>query len=189
MDAIEIKPRIRFTYEDYKNLPESETKRYELLDGELVMVPAPTIGHQRISRNILVMLWDYLQEHPIGEILDAPCDVRLGEDVVQPDIIYIANERRSIIKEELVDGAPDIVVEVFSPATVGRDKTYKRTLYARQGVREYWLVDPDERTIEVLRLTEAGFEHLATYHEADTLTSHLLPGLEMSLAEVFTEAK
>ena len=182
---VRVKPRIRFTYEDYKNLPESETKRYELLDGELVMVPAPSVGHQRISRNILVLLWAYLREHPIGEILHAPCDVHMGDDVVQPDIIYIANEHRDIIKEEEINGAPDMVIEIFSPATVGRDRTYKRTLYARHGVREYWLVDPEERTIEVLGLTEAGFEPLATYSEADTLTSPLLPGLALPIKEVF----
>ena len=185
--VVRIQPRIRFTYEDYKHLPESETKRYELLDGELIMVPAPSIGHQRVSRNMLLLLGAYLREHPRGEILDAPCDVRLGEDVVQPDVIYITNERRTIIKEEAVEGAPDVVIEILSPVTAGRDRTYKRTLYARHGVREYWLVDPEERTIEVLQLTEAGFKLSATYNETGTLISPLFPGLALPLTEVFVE--
>ena len=102
-------PRIRFRYEDYKSLPESMVKRYELLDGELLMVPAPTTTHQRISRNLEVLLHDYCQRTGFGEVLHSPVDVVFGEadsrEVVQPDILIVATERLSIIAEEEIDEA------------------------------------------------------------------------------------
>lgn len=178
------KPKIKFTYQDYKNLPESETKRYELLEGELVMVPSPTTYHQRISANIVYLLQDFVRKHDLGFVYDAPCDVVLSpEDVVQPDIFFITKERSGIIAEGNIRGAPDLIIEILSPATAERDRTYKRTLYARHGVREYWLVDPDKRAIEVMILGEKGFQSVGVYTQ--TLTSPIFPGLTINLAEVF----
>lgn len=178
------KPQIKFTYQDYKNLPESETKRYELLEGELIMVPSPTTYHQRISANLEYVLQNFVRKHNLGVVYNAPCDVLLSEvDVVQPDIFFISKERSWIIAEENVLGAPDLVIEILSPKTAERDRTYKRTLYARSGVKEYWLVDPGTRSVEVLTLTEKGFQSVGTYQE--TLTSPSLPGLTITLSEVF----
>ena len=180
---------IKFTYKDYKSLPESERERYELLEGELVMVPSPTPYHQRISRNLEWHLWGFVRARQLGEVLAAPCDVVLGERgeerVVQPDIIFISKAREEIIQEEEVRGAPDLVIEVLSPATAERDRTYKRTLYARHGVKEYWLVDPETKTIEVLELGERGYERAGLYKGDEVLTSPLLPGLRVPLSEVF----
>ena len=154
--------QIRFRYEDYKSLAESMEKRYELLDGDLLMVPAPTTTHQRISRNLEVRLYEYCQRTGVGEVLDSPVDVVLGEadarEVVQPDILLVAKERLSIIAEEEVRGAPDLVVEILSTGTEHRDRGYKKILYGRYGVREYWIVDPADRAIEVHRLTPSGLE-------------------------------
>ncbi len=178
------KSKIKFTYQDYKNLPESETKRYELLEGELIMVPSPTTYHQRISRNLEHILWDLVRKHDLGFIYNAPLDVVFSEqDVAQPDIIFILKEHSQIITEENIQGAPDLIIEILSPATAERDRTYKRTLYARNGVKEYWLVDPDKRTIEVMILTEEGFQQVGVYNK--TLTSPILPGLSLNLSEVF----
>ncbi|OGF53808.1 MAG: hypothetical protein A2Z21_01030 [Candidatus Fraserbacteria bacterium RBG_16_55_9] len=105
--------------------------------------------------------------------------------MAQPDILYISNERRTIIHEEEIRGAPDLIVEILSPSTVGYDRTYKRTLYARHGVKEYWLVDPEEETIEVLTLGKRGYRQAALYRENQTLESPLLAGLTISLGEVF----
>ena len=179
------KTKIKFTYEDYKSLPESETKRYELLEGELVMVPSPTFEHQDILSNLLVELWNFVEEHDLGVVVTAPLDVVLGEDVVQPDILYVSKRRARIITHEEIRGAPDLVVEILAPPTAQRDRTYKKRLYARHGVREYWLVDPDEKTIEVLSLGERGFERVSLYHEDETLSSPLLPGLKIELKEIF----
>lgn len=183
------KATIKFTYEDYKSLPESETKRYELLEGELVMVPSPTERHQRIARNLLVILWQFVRERGLGQVYNAPLDVVLGvgeeREVAQPDILFISKERAEIIAEEEIRGAPDLVVEVLSEATRERDRAYKRTLYARHGVKEYWLVDPETKIIEVLKLGKRGYERAGLYRKGEALASPLLSGLEIRLSEVF----
>lgn len=180
------KVRIPFTVRDYKALPESETKRYELLGGELVVVPSPTWRHQDVSRKLQFQLQAFVEEHKLGYVVDAPLDVVLSdEDVVQPDILYISHERSSIIREDGVYGAPDLIVEILSPTTAERDRTFKKTLYARHGVQEYWLVDPQANTVEVFTLQEQGYERSALYGVEDTLRSPLLAGLEIPLAKIF----
>ncbi|MFQ6090929.1 MAG: Uma2 family endonuclease [Candidatus Bipolaricaulia bacterium] len=179
------KVQIKFTYKDYKSLPESETKRFELWEGELVMVPSPTTYHQRISKRLEITLIEHIEGSGLGEVLHAPLDVILSEEIVlQPDIIFIAKEHSEIIAEEGIRGAPDLVVEILSPATAERDRTYKRTLYARYGIREYWLVDPREKTAEVLEWTESGYRRSGLYRDDEVLSSPLLD-LEIELSQVF----
>src|SRR3972149_4051011 len=104
---------IKFTYEAYKSLPESETKRYELLEGELVMVPSPGFEHQRISGELQFRLSQYVREKKLGIVLDAPLDVVLGrkgeENVLQPDLLFISTDRSAVIREQEIRGAPDLV--------------------------------------------------------------------------------
>ena len=180
-----LNTKIKFTYKDYKSLPESETRRYELIEGELIMVPSPSFEHQRISRNLEFILHSFVQEKNLGTIIDAPFDVHLGEDVVQPDILFISKARSKIITEEEIQGAPDLVIEILSSATAERDRTYKKTLYARHGVQEYWIVDPEKRTVEVMTLGKAGFESPGTYGKMDSLKSPIFPGLTINLSDVF----
>ena len=138
--------RIKFTYEDYKHTPED--KRYELLDGELIMVLAPRTAHQRTSRDILIPINTFVAENDLGEVFIAPCDVVLSEtDVVQPDLLFVSKERSHIINEDNIRGAPDLVIEILSPSTAQRDRTLKRTLYALHGVPEYWQADTDARRL------------------------------------------
>ena len=178
--------KIKFTVEDYQHLPESETKRYELLGGEIAMAPAPVPYHQEISGKIYFALIRHIRDHHLGKVYDAPLDVILAEeDVVQPDILFISNTRLKIIREEAIHGAPDLVIEILSPATAGRDRSFKRTLYARSGVREYWLVDPETRTIEVLTLGPQGYQLAGRYEKSQTLRSPLLTDLSIALDEVF----
>ena len=106
-------------------------------------------------------------------------------DVVQPDLLFVSNERRRIITAANIQGAPDLVVEILSPATAERDKGYKRTLYAQHGVREYWMVGTDAGTITVLLLGDDGFEVVDTFGEGDTLTSPALAGLSLKVDDVF----
>jgi len=185
----ELKAKIKFTYEDYKSLPESETKRYELLGGELIMVPSPSTHHQRISGRLWSILRTFVLRRGLGEVFYAPLDVVLGEgeerEVVQPDIIYVSKERSQIIAEEEIRGAPDLVIEIISPGTEDRDRHYKKTLYARHRVREYWIVDPEAKTVEVYALGEKGFELVKAYKADELLKSPLLQGLEVDLKEVF----
>lgn len=185
-----VPTRIRFTYRDYKSIPETDPRRFELLDGELVMVPAPSISHQRASGNLEFILREFVRRHQLGWVLDAPIDVVLGEgdevEVVQPDILFISRERRHMLHHDEIRGAPDLVVEVLSPATEARDRGYKRTLYARHGVKEYWLVDPEKQTLEVYTLTPKGLERVASYQRGQTARSPLL-GLEFPVDQVFAE--
>jgi Uma2 family endonuclease len=175
---------LRFTYEDYVLLPED--RRYEVIDGELYLTPAPTPYHQIVKRRIEQHLLEHVQSRGLGEILDAPCDVVLSRfDVLQPDIFFIAAGRLSIMGEKYISDAPDLVVEVLSPGTRKRDRVFKPKRYARFGVREMWIADPDRKTIEVFVNAEEGFRAQALYRGDDVLRSPLLPGLEIPLARVF----
>jgi len=180
--------RIKLTYEDYRNAPESERERYELFEGELVMVPSPSFKHQLILGNLVDLLRKFVSENDLGMVLFAPLDVILSDDtVLQPDMLFVAKERASIAVKEGIRGAPDLVIEILSEATAKRDRTYKRALYARHGVKEYWLVDPATKTIEVLELEEQGFSRVARYacKEKAPLKSPLLAGLSIDLEKVF----
>ena len=181
-----LNTKIKFTYKDYKSLPESETKRYELIEGELIMVPSPNEYHQRISGRLEFILRAFVEGKNLGRVYDAPFDVVFSkEDVVQPDILFISKARSKIITEEEIRGGPDLVIEILSPATAERDRTYKKTLYARHGVREYWIVDLEEKTIEVMTLGKAGFESSGTYGKMGSLKSSIFPNLAINLSEVF----
>jgi Uma2 family endonuclease len=183
------KSPIPFTYEDYKSLPEAMDRRYELMDGELCMVPAPTTIHQDVSQNIEFLLVQHVRATRCGRVLDAPVDVVLGEgsrrDVVQPDIVFVAAARAAIITPAEVAGAPDLVVEILSPGTEDRDRGYKRTLYERSGVREYWIVNSDEASIEVYRLSPTGFEAPVRYGPADLVVSATVPDFRLPVVEAF----
>jgi len=175
---------IKFTYHDYLQLPDD--KRYELVEGELYLVPAPNLYHQRISREIVAVLYPHVRKYDLGEVFFAPCDVVFSDiSVVQPDLIFVSRERLAILAEANVQGAPDLVVEILSPSTGHRDLGIKRNLYAKYGVREYWIVDPDRKTVEVLSWTESGYRTEAVVPATGTLDSALFPDLELDLAEIF----
>jgi Uma2 family endonuclease len=185
-----VHPQIRFSYEDYRSMAESMEKRYELLDGEMIVVPAPTTTHQFVSRNLEFILHAYVRQHDLGSILNSPVDVVFGQgqqrEVVQPDVIFVGRDREAIITEAEIQGAPDLVIEVLSPGTEVRDRGYKRLLYGRHGVREYWIVDPEVQTIEVFRVTGSSFDCVRRAGLGDTLACALFPGLLIDLREVFT---
>jgi Uma2 family endonuclease len=175
---------IKFTYQDYLQLPED--RRYEIVDGDLFMVPAPVPYHQRVSRNLARYLDRFVTDNDLGEVFSAPCDLLLSEtDVVQPDLFYISKARLSIITETNIQGAPDLIVEILSPATAQRDRGIKQKLYARGGVAEYWIVDPATKSVEVLTLKAGAFQVAGRYGPHDTLVSPLLPGLPIPLPQVF----
>jgi Uma2 family endonuclease len=183
------KPKIKYTYEDYKSLSVFENMQYELLDGEIIMVPAPSTYHQKISGQIYFLIKLFVEKTSSGVIFYSPLDIVLegeeGCDVVQPDLIFISKDRLDIIKEEEIRGAPDLVIEILSPATEKKDRFYKKSLYARHAVREYWIVDPDKKTIELYTLTEEGFKLHQEYKVGDILRSIVLEGLEIDLKDIF----
>ena len=177
---------IKHTYADY--LKTSDDERYELLYGELVMAPAPREIHQSILGRLHIDMGVFLDEHNLGYIYFSPFDVVLSDtNVVQPDLLFISNERAQIITPDNIQGAPDLVVEILSPATAERDRSVKFELYAEHGVQEYWIVDPDARTITVFLLNEGDFEEVDTYSEGETLTSPMLAGFTFTLEGKFRQ--
>ena len=177
-------PTFKFTYADYRNAPDD--KRYELLDGDLVVVPAPKEVHQRVLINLTILLGQLVRHTGVGEIYAAPFDVVLTDtDVVQPDLLFVSNERAHIITDENVQGAPDLVIEILSPSTAERDKTFKRSLYAKHGVKEYWLVDTDAETVTVLVWDAHHFVEIGVCGKGQTLSSPTLKGFTLNSDEIF----
>ncbi len=174
----------RLTYEDYLKTPDDE--RYELLDGALIVPPAPNTAHQSVQAELGWRMARFIREGGLGHLFFAPTDVVLSRtDVVQPDLLFISSERVDIITPANIQGAPDLIVEIRSDSTAERDESFKRQLYADCGVEEYWLVDPEAATISVLLLGENGYEEAATYTLGQILTSPMLDGLLVNLDDLF----
>ena len=187
-------PVVKFTYEDYLATPSDE--RYELLDGDLIMVPAPNLKHQKVQRRLGQRLSQFIEEHDLGEFFYAPCDVFLSDsNVVQPDLLFVSREHEHLLSDgEKVRGAPDLVVEILSPSTADKDRGStadkdrgsKRELYGRHGVAEYWLVDPIAETVSIHRQRGGVLAATDTFSRGQTLRSALLAGLELRLDDVFS---
>lgn len=173
------------TYQDYLETPDDV--RYELIDGELlVMEPAPATSHQRVAVNLAVLLAPFAREQGLGEVFIAPTDVYLSEtNVLQPDLLFVSAARSSIVTERDVHGAPDLVIEIASPATALRDRNVKMEVYARHGVAECWLVDPAAATIETFRSEDGRMAATGRYGRTDTFATPLLPGLTIDPRKVF----
>ena len=182
--------RRAWTYRDLVALPEDQL-RHELIDGEHVVTPSPGTVHQRILLNLVRHLLPYLDRSGLGRMLVAPFDVKLSLfTVVVPDIVYFTADRFArVVNEKHATAAPDLVVEILSPGTRRRDKGRKRAVYDREGVQEYWIVDPDARLITALRRPRAGagLTDVITAAAAGggVLESPLFPGLQVPLREVF----
>jgi len=179
-------PQVRLSVRDYLNIPAEDENRYELIDGELYMAPAPSWEHQRTSGKLYSALDRFVYANGLGEVVMAPLDVYLSdEDVFQPDIVFISNERLDIIRSDGLHGAPDLVIEVLSPGTERRDRTLKSERYAMFGVREYWQADPVDKTIAVLRAQDGVFAQVGVFTEGMSLETGLLPGLQVDVSGVF----
>jgi Uma2 family endonuclease len=173
------------TYDDYLTLP-NDGKRYELIEGELFMTPAPTTEHQDISFRLERLLYEFVLKSNRGHIYHAPVDVVFSmTDVVEPDIIYISKEREHIITKRNIIAAPDLVVEILSEGTETIDRTAKKALYEKYGVMEYWIVDPDGKTLECFVLKEGKSVLFGSFCINDMFESTLLKGFRVNLKEVF----
>lgn len=144
------------------------------------------MAHQEVSKRLYRALLEWVEDRGLGKVYFAPLDVVLSEyDVVQPDLLYVSNDRVGIIKEANIWGAPDLVVEVLSPGTAGWDRKIKRQTYARFGIRELWLADPESRSIEVATLKDGDLSTAGVYPLGSTLVSRILPGLKLCVDTVF----
>ena len=150
------------------------------------MAPSPSFQHQQVSLRLASALFRYVEAHESGTVVAAPMDVRLAEDtVIQPDLMYIASTRDDIISDQHVEGAPDLVVEIFSPSTAHRDVGVKKRLYEQHGVREYWTLDPSTQSVEVHANTESGFVQQARVVETGRVTSTVIDGFEIDVTHLF----
>jgi len=173
------------TYEDYCAMPE-DGRRYQLIEGDLDVIPAPSTTHQRVSQNLELILAYHIRGHRLGAIFHAPIDVLLAPDtVVQPDVVFVSRERRSVVTERGIEGPPDLVVEILSPKTRRLDRTTKMRVYARFGVRECWLIDPEAQSFEVFRLSGGAYVLAQAASGSETASSDLFPGLTLSLEAIF----
>jgi Uma2 family endonuclease len=176
------------TRHDYQELPEGPP-HYQVIEGDLVMSPSPNLFHQSVAGRIYLILAQFLEKHPIGFVFIAPLDVFLTElNVYQPDVVFVSNQRRSIITRDGIEGAPDLVVEVLSPGTARLDRGSKRKIYARTGVKELWLVDPEAKLIAVYQLAKDAEAPAATHDAKAVFQSSLLPGLRIKASSIFKSA-
>ena len=160
----------------------------QLIQGNIVMAPSPFRSHQRVIQRIYQAIQNHLDRNPCGEAYLAPFDVHFGEnDVLCPDLSFFSNERCALLSERGAEGAPDLVIEVLSPATARRDRKEKREIYTHYGVRELWLVHPELETIEVFDLIKQPDQPVAVLENGThaVIATDILPGLQAPLADIF----
>ena len=185
MSARIIDPLI--TVEDLDALPD-DGNRYELFEGELFVSRAPGLTHQRVIGNVYAVVRFYLDDNPVGEIVLTPGVIFDFYNAAIPDALFISNERREeVITGERVTAAPDLMIEIVSPGkeNARRDRVVKRQAYAKYGVKEYWVIDPESRSLEIYRLRGDVLELVETLTGVDEVTSPLLPGLRFSVHRIF----
>jgi Uma2 family endonuclease len=165
-----------------------DNNRYELIEGELFVSRAPGIPHQRVLNNLQFALESYVKENPIGIVVPGAGAVFSDYDAVIPDLVFVRNERWSeVVTEIRFTGAPDLVLEIMSPGKENRDcdLLVKRQLYAKYGVAEYWVVDAENRLVQVYRLQKQRLENVATWRSSEEITTPLLPGFQLSVSAIF----
>ena len=173
-----------YTYKDYAQLPEGAP--YELINGQLVEEPSPSSLHQDIAFTLSGMLYDFLKSKKCGKAFAAPLDVYFEEkETFQPDLIFISNKRLNIVKEQNIEGAPDIIFEILSPATAYYDLRHKKDIYAKHGVKEYWIIDPMEKSIEVYEQKDSEFELHSKQINSGKVNSQVLSTFTFTLEEIF----
>jgi Uma2 family endonuclease len=176
----------KVTYDHYRLMDDG--KRYELIDGELLeMTPAPTPRHQQVLGRIYLALSTHVSGGKLGVVYLSPIDVVLDEyTVVQPDILFVSQGRRDIVREDAIHGAPDLVIEILSPSSFYHDLRRKLRIYGHFGVQEYWIVDPEKQSVEQHKLVKGTLELARRLSTADTLESALLAGFALRVQEIYS---
>ncbi len=173
-----------WTYRDYTALDDEQ--HYEIVNGVLLMPPAPSWSHQEIVGEIFAFLREHVRTHASGGVFTAPIDVELSpENVFQPDVVVLLKAHADRLQERHIVGAPDLVVEVASPSTALYDRLVKYDIYAHAGVPEYWIVNPETSLVEVLILESGHYRSLGRYSGQQTLPSQVVAGLEVPVEKFF----
>ncbi len=176
---------VKYTYQDLLTAP-NDRHRYEIFEGELIMTPAPSRAHQQAHSNLFRIIANYVAEGKLGELYSAPFDVYFDEEtVVEPDILFVSKDRLYIIDEQKVNGAPDLVVEIVSASTEKHDRGFKFKRYAEEGIKEYWIVDPTSKVLEVYTLGQKGFERFGKYAGSEEVRSTIFPDLRFQAEDVW----
>jgi Uma2 family endonuclease len=177
---------VKFTYDDYELIPEE--KKCELIDGDLIMSPSASFRHQVIAGNINEILRAFVRKYKLGKVL-YEFDMYLDdENIFRPDVMFIANENLVNVTAKYLRGVPDLVIEVLSPSTKKNDTIIKKGLYAKFGLAEYWIADPETKTLDVFHLTPKGFALQKSYTPSDTLVKTIADAtLTIAVAEIFAD--
>lgn len=185
----ETKPVKKLTYQDYLDLPEEPGYRFEILEGMLIKELSPSVIHQRASRKLQRILEEYFAEvDPEGEIFDAPLDVTpLDFNVVQPDLFYVSGEQKLMVKDARIDGAPALVVEVISPSSGRKDRLQKMRIYQKAQVQHYWLLDPQEKTLECFAWRDGVYAVVASGMDEDIVEHPNFAGLSIALKSLWSK--
>lgn len=178
-----LRPR---TVQEYLTMPEG-APYFQFINGKVIEMAAPILVHQQIISNLNIYLGFFIKQHQLGILYPAPVDVYFTEtDCFQPDLAFVSKERSEILKNRKnIKGAPDLVVEVLSPSTGYYDLSHKKMVYEQEGVREYWLVYPDERRVEIYTNSDDGFQLHSQARRTGSVKSLVLNGLELSIDNVF----
>lgn len=183
MAAVLEKQAKRWTYEEYYRL--DDDLRHEIIDGILLGAPSPGMWHQSWVGDLYAVIRNAVQSQKLGKVFVAPLDVVLdSENTVQPDLIFVATANLGIIQPRGIFGTPDLLVELISPSSVRRDRYDKKELYARFGVREYWIGDSANKSLEILTLKGGQYELHCAAEVQGELTSPVLSGLEFDLTAI-----
>jgi Uma2 family endonuclease len=175
------------TYDVYLAMPEMMA-RYSIIDGELIMDGAPSPAHQTVLLELSLKLAPFVRERQLGRVFLAPLDIVIRREPLrtrQPDLMFISNERRSIIGLQVIEGGPDLVVEVLSPTNTRQELQEKLQDYRTIDVREAWVISPQARTVEVLQFSAEGIQRSGLYGLGDLIVSQVLPELQLTVDELF----
>jgi Uma2 family endonuclease len=175
------------TYDIYLTMPEMKA-RYSIVDGELVMAASPTPDHQTVVQETFVKLDSFVREQRLGRVFLAPLDIVIRRDPLrtrQPDVMFTSNARRYIIGLQVIEGGPDLVIEVLSPTNTRQELQEKLQDYQTIGVREAWIVSPQAQTVEVLQLSTEGIQRSGLYGLGNLIASQVLPELQLTVDEIF----
>jgi Uma2 family endonuclease len=179
------KGKIVLTYEDYVLLP-NDRNRYEILEGELTVTPAPSTKHQSVSANLFKLLSRYIDDRNLGKLFYAPIDLILDPTtILQPDLLFVSLAHQHIITERAIEGVPDLVVEILSPTTSRTDRVTKAQIYARHKVPVYWIVDSDDKSIEIYLLEGDTFRTAVTLRGATPTIAPPFKEFEIAAIDVF----
>lgn len=177
------------TIADLEAMPDDEN-RYELFEGELFVSRAPSLSHQRVIANLVMLIRNYLEQNPIGEVLPTPGVIFDEYNSAIPDIVFITSEQISNIGiSERIHEAPALAIEIVSPGkeNARRDREVKRQVYSKFGVKEYWIADPEKRALEIYRLERETLKLVATLMDEDEITTPILPGFSCKANRIFSK--